>query len=31
VVLTTLIVEQRPNRHHEIAVALLNRIHDLAY
>jgi hypothetical protein len=31
VVLTTLIVEQRPNRHHEIAVALLNRIHDLVY
>ena len=31
VVLTTLMVEQRPNRHQEIAVALLNRIHDLVY
>jgi DNA-binding winged helix-turn-helix (wHTH) protein len=31
VVLTTLIIEQRPNRHHEIAVALLNRVHDLVY
>ena len=30
-VVTTLIVEQRPNRHHEMAVALLGSLHSLVY
>jgi hypothetical protein len=28
---TTLIVEPRSNRHHEIAVALLGKVHDIVY
>ena len=30
-VVTTLIVEQRPNRHHEIVIAVLSTVHDLVY
>ena len=30
-VVTTLIVEQHPNRHHEMAVAVLGSLHNLVY
>ena len=31
VVVTTIVAEQRPNRHHEMAVAILGAMHDLVY
>jgi DNA-binding winged helix-turn-helix (wHTH) protein len=30
-VVTTIVVEQRPNQHHEMAVAVLTAVHDLVY